>query len=369
MKNKKRLLFINNMAAPYQVKFCYALQDYFDAEMWFYTHLEANRPKWWAMPLGDKCKVLEGSRFIPVLNYSNPNLLDKVKQFRPDIIIAGGFFFPSQYRVKNWALKNGIKYIALGERISYEGYNGFSIQVKNAVKKLAARLYSDIDLFLAMGEKPMQQMINELGFSESKVALGRYPQDIDANLKHELRETTQAPVIIFPNRMDSSYNPLFALKVFGEFSRKYPKSRLLINEMGELKRECVEFIEQHGLNEKITFLEGIKAWDDLPGIYKQADIALFTATDSNGPNTLIECMASGTGVVMSNRIFNTEKYCHHGENCFINPLKLSDFVASLEKYVLEKGLLKKHGGLGKKNVAERSTANTARFYADIIDKL
>lgn len=133
---KKRLLFINNMAAPYQVKFCYALQEYFDAEMWFYTHLEANRPSWWAIPLGDKCKVLEGSRFIPVLNYSNPNLLAEVKAFKPDIILAGGFFFPSQYRVKNWARRNGVKYIALGERISFQGQKGISRLLKKWIKKL-----------------------------------------------------------------------------------------------------------------------------------------------------------------------------------------------------------------------------------------
>lgn len=366
---KKRLLFINNMAAPYQVKFCYALQDYFDTEMWFYTHLEANRPKWWSIPLGDKCRVLDGSRFIPILNYSNPNLLKEVRRFKPDIIIAGGFFFPSQYRVKNWAVKNNVKYITLGERVSYAGYQGISLFLKKRLKRLSAFLYRDIDLFLAMGEKPRQQMIGDLNFPKEKVVLARYPQDIDVNLKHELRTTKTDPVIIFPNRLDQSYNPLFALEVFRLFNNKYPKSTLKMNAMGELKEQCLQFIQDNKLNDQISFLDDIQSWDDLPGIYKQADIALFTATDSNGPNSLIECMASGTGVVLSKNINNTGEYAHHKENCFLSDLVTDDFVNFLSLYITEKGLLEKHGKLAQQAVKNRSTKETAKFYYQIISKL
>lgn len=366
---KKRLLFINNMAAPYQVKFCYALQEYFEAEMWFYTHLEANRPKWWAIPLGDKCRVLEGSRFIPVLNYSNPNLLSEVKKYRPDVILAGGFFFPSQYRVKNWAIKNNVKYIALGERISFQGYSGVWQLLKKWIKKISIRLYRNIDLFLAMGEKPFKQITEEFGFPKEKVVLARYPQDIDTNLNHKLRIAKSNPKIIFPNRLDKSYNPLFALEVFRLFNKEYPESKLVMNALGELKTECEKFIKANELNHSINFLENIQAWDDLPRIYEQADIALFSATDSNGPNALIECMASGIGVVLSDKISNTGEYAYHEKNCFISSLSIDKFVDYLVRYVSEKDLLAKHGALAREAVKGRSTKETAKLYYQIISKL
>lgn len=366
---KKRLLFINNMAAPYQVKFCYALQEYFDAEMWFYTHLEANRPKWWAIPLGDKCRVLEGSRYIPILNYSNPNLLAEVKTFRPDVILAGGFFFPSQYRVKNWAKRNDVKYIALGERISFQVYTGISKLLKKWIKKLSISLYNNIDLFLAMGEKPYKQITEEFGFPKDKVVLARYPQDIDGNLNHNLRKSKTNPCIIFPNRLDKSYNPLFALEVFKAFNEIYPDSRLVMNTAGELKSECQAFIEANSLNSTVRFLENIKAWDDLPAIYEQADIALFTATDSNGPNALIECMASGMGVVISDKISNTGEYAYHEKNCFISSLSVDEYVNYLVRYVSEKDLLAKHGALAREAVKGRSIKETAKLYYEIISKL
>ncbi len=363
---KPKLLFINNMAAPYQVKFCYALQKYFDAEMWFYTHLEANRPKWWALPLGDKCRVLEGSTFHPIFNYSNPNLLEFVKEYNPDIVIAGGFFLPSQWNVKKWCKSNNKTYITLGERVSYKGYNPLSKALKKIIKRVFAFLYRDIDLFLAMGEKPMEQAINELGFSAEKVILARYPQDIDVNLTHPLRKTTDSPILIFPNRLDKSYNPLFALEVFSEFLKKYPNSILKMNEMGELKNDCLTYIERNDLSNNVVFLEGISSWDDLPTIYAEAHVALFTATDSNGPNSLIECMASGIGVVLSNLIYNTDEYCKHEINCFKHDLHVSDFVSALIKYVEEEGLIEQHGSISKNLLRERSVSNTAKFYAEVI---
>ena len=133
---RDKLLFINNMAAPYQVKFCYALQEYYDTEMWFYTHIEKNRPDWWSLEMGEKCRVMEGSRFLPILNYGNPNLLGKVKEFDPNIILAGGLFFPSQYRVKRWAIKNNVKYIALSEQISFKHHGTFQSFLKKIIKKI-----------------------------------------------------------------------------------------------------------------------------------------------------------------------------------------------------------------------------------------
>ena len=53
----KKLLYISHIAVPTQIKLCYALQKYYDTQFWFYD-AQGNRPTWWQLPLGDKCKVL-----------------------------------------------------------------------------------------------------------------------------------------------------------------------------------------------------------------------------------------------------------------------------------------------------------------------
>lgn len=236
-------------------------------------------------------------------------------------------------------------------------------------KKISVSLYRDIDLFLAMGEKPYKQITEEFGFPKEKVVLARYPQDIDVILNHELRKSKTNPRNIFPNRLDKSYNPLFALEVFKALNKIYPDSSLVMNAAGELKKDCQAFIEANKLSSAVRFLENIKAWDDLPAIYEQADIAIFTATDSNGPNALIECMASGMGVVLSDKISNTGEYAHHEVNCFISPLSVDDYVNYLSRYINKENLIAMHGQLAKEAVRNRSTKETAKFYYQIISKL
>lgn len=363
----KKLLFISNMAAPYQVKLCYELQKYFNAEFWFYVHLEKNRPDWWAIPLGDKCKVLENSFFFRGFNYNNFRLLGKVINYNPDVILLGGFFLPSHYMVKRWAKKNHKKVVIYSERISFNASSPITKKFKHFLKVLTMGFFKDIDLLFAMGEKPLQQYVNEYGFNPSRVVLAQYPQDIDVNLETPLRKTASIKSLIFPNRLDHSYNPLFALEVFKAAIVKYPYLTLSMNAQGELKEQCLEYIDENGLASNVEFLEKITAWDDLPKIYASADIALFTATDSNGPNALIECMASGTGVILSKHIHNTQSYAKHNLNCFICDLDINQFVDAISAYIENENLISEHGSRSKKLVENRSVKETAKLYYDLIE--
>ncbi len=219
-----------------------------------------------------------------------------------------------------------------------------------------------------MGEKPYEQYTNDFGFEQGKVVIARYPQDIDDNLHHNLRTAKKNAVFIFPNRLNDTYNPLFALRVFQRINEKYPDTKMLMNESGYLKKECQAFIKKSGLGNSVKFLDSIKKWDDLPELYEQADIALFTAVDSNGPNTLIECMASGMGVVASKYIHNIQAYARAGENCFICDLKEDDYLHAVVQYMENEQLLSEHGALSKEFVKDRSIKKTAEFYYSILSK-
>lgn len=97
MNGKKKYVFISSMASPYQVKFCYALQSYFDTEFWFYVKRETNRPLWWEVDLGDKCIILSDAiKFIKIKNvpdfgYMSIKMIYRLIQTKPDIVVFGGF--------------------------------------------------------------------------------------------------------------------------------------------------------------------------------------------------------------------------------------------------------------------------------------
>jgi hypothetical protein len=80
---KEKYLFISNMASPYQVKFCYALEEYFETEFWFYVHIDETRPDWWKIPLGDKCKIMNYSGKIPFLGYFSIGLFIELIRSKP----------------------------------------------------------------------------------------------------------------------------------------------------------------------------------------------------------------------------------------------------------------------------------------------
>jgi len=366
--NKRKLVFISNMAAPYQVKLCYELQIFYDAEFWFYVHLESNRPKWWAIPLGDKCKILEGSFYLPGLNYNNLQIKKYLTAFDPDIILLGGFFFPTHYWIKNWCHKRNKVVIVLSERITFFNLTKFEQRIKLIYKKLLLSFFKDIDLLFALGDYAKEQYVSVFGFDTRKVVVTQYPQDIDENLDHPLRESNNLNTFLFPNKLTLKYNPIFALAVFKRIHSLYPHFTLRMNADGELRSECEKYIKANQLEGSVVFLDEIKAWSDLPLIYRNADIALFTAYDSNGPNTLIECMASGTGIIMSKQIHNTKEYTINERNCFICDLLEDEFFEAVMKYLNTDGLITEHGALGKRLVSGRSVKETAKLYHQILEE-
>ena len=64
MSRRPKLVFISSHAVSHQVKFCDALQDYFEAEFWFYEMPERSRVAWWRVDLRDGCKVLKDVLFF-----------------------------------------------------------------------------------------------------------------------------------------------------------------------------------------------------------------------------------------------------------------------------------------------------------------
>ncbi|MFL2105207.1 glycosyltransferase family 4 protein [Desemzia sp. FAM 23991] len=365
---KKKYLFISNMASPYQVKFCYSLQKYFDAEFWFYEQVNETRPKWWKIPLGKKCKVMKASGQLPKIGYFSFGLFIDLFRFKPDIVILGGFL---QWNVLVFNLLKilGIKVAIMSEPLRYVTHDDEKstelISKKNSPRniKLIKKLFNKADLYIGMGAIAKKQLIEEFEFPEDKVVNLSYPQDIEDYYSHPLREKKKGDTItlLFANRLVERYQPLMALEVFRNISKKYPHVKMLMNAEGALKKECIKFIEKNNL-ENVEFLDKIDSWNKMPLIYKKSDILILPCVYSNGNGTIIEARASGMGLVLSNQINNIQRHSKHEENCFICELNVDDFVNAVSMYIENVELLKKHGILSRKLVEYRRNDNTAQEY-------
>src|SRR6266571_6319648 len=120
MNHRKKLAFISSIAVPHQVWFCNALQDYFDARIWFYEYPDRTRGAWWRVDLGKHCKVLERvlcRKSGPFeARYLALGLTNELERFDPDIVMLGGFSIPSNYLAYRWARRKDKKTIVFTER-------------------------------------------------------------------------------------------------------------------------------------------------------------------------------------------------------------------------------------------------------------
>ena len=292
--NKKKYVFISNIAAPYQVKFCYALQEYFDTEFWFYEHLDDTRPEWWKIPLGDKCKIMRGSGNIPGLGYFSFGLFLELMRFKPDIIVLGGFMKWHLLVLKIAKLFNkNVRVAVMTEAARYvsndDDQSNELLNKKNSPKKLALakKMFHNVDLYLGMGDTAKEQLEREFEFPIDKVELGKYPKDIEEYFKHPLRKKKKDETfrLLFANRLVERYNPIFALEVFQKLEKRYPKIELYLNSDGALKTACTNFIERNGIK-NVIFLDKIDSWNNMHLVYKKADILILPATYSNGNMTI-----------------------------------------------------------------------------------
>lgn len=368
---KKKYVFISNMASPYQVKFCYSLQEYFDAEFWFYEHIGETRPEWWKISLGDKCKIMKGSGKLPKVGYFSFGLFFDLMRFKPDIIVLGGFMKWHLLILKLAKLFNK-KVVVMSEPRRYVNHDDEQsnalMSKENSTKKikLVRRLFGDVDLYLGMGDVAAKQFIEEFQFPKEKVAWTVYPQDIEEYYNHPLRQKKKEDSfrLLFANRLVDRYQPLFVLEVVEKLVSRYPNLELYMNSEGPLKAACISFIKSRQLK-NVHFLDKIDSWNNMHLVYKNADILILPATYSNGNGTIIEARASGMGVVISNKINNIDKHSVHGENCFICDLQVDEFVDSVKNYIENPELLISHGKLSRKLVEYRKNENTAKMYNDL----
>jgi glycosyltransferase involved in cell wall biosynthesis len=353
------------MASPHQVKFCYALQEYFEAEFWFHLQLESNRQKWWKIELGDKCKILNRVYFKKIKKYLSLDILKELNRFNPDIIMIGGFTFLTNIVTYIWGRKKRKKIIIFSE-VNRTKNN--KLREKGFYTKLISLFYKNIDIIFASSAEAKEQFENVFNF-KGKVETVHYATDLESYSKHPLRTNKEKYNILFPNRLTDIYNPLFAIDIFSGLLFKYPNLKLYLNASGELRPKCEMLINKNCIKNNVEFLDNIKSWDGLNIVYQNSDIMLLPAVFSAGNFTIIEAMASGMGIVISNKIFGSGNYITNDFNGYVCNITKLEFINAIKKYFDNPKLLSEHGAINKKYAQKYSIKETAILYYNIINKI
>lgn len=360
---RKKLVFISNIAAPYQVAFAPALNEYYETRFWFYDKI-GSRPVYWDVPLNAQCSVLDKVYFKGREKYMTFDLPRLLNDFDPDIVMLGGMAIPANYLAYRWARRHKKKVVIFTERFrNKEG----QLRKKGIYMNTLRWLYRKADLIMVSDADIVSQFKDDLEF-KNKIVASRYPSDIDKYFQHPVRTLTGAATIIFPNRLTPIYNPLGALEIFKELLAEYPGIKLLMNDDGEQKQECLEYIAAHQLQASVTFLDDIKNWNDLDHIYKECDIMILPAKFSNGNFTIIEAMASGMGIVISDKVLGVGNMVENGKNGFKGTEDTATMKAAVKQYLDHPELLKEHMLINREMVKYLGAGGTARFYYELMNR-
>jgi glycosyltransferase involved in cell wall biosynthesis len=365
MKYSKKLVFISNMAAPYQIKMAKEMNKYLETQYWFYEYIDDSRPSWWKLPLEKNTIILSNVKKI-FGKYFSSDIKKRLNSFDPDIVMLGGFSIPGNYFAYRWAKKNNKKTVVFTE-LTRDRHG--KLRTKSIIWKILRYLYKDVDNIFAPGKEAVNQF-KEIFATKEKVIRARYGSDIDGHLAHNLRDLDKDKIyLLFANRLTKIYEPLLALEIFNNLRTKYDNLYLRINAEGELRDECEKYIKKNQLDKYVSFLDSINSWDDLPKIYEQCDILYLPASFSNGNFTIIEAMASGMGIVISDKVNGHSDMMEDKKNCFICKSNIEDFSNAITKYIQNKELIKEHGKINKSIVNYRSIAGTSKFFIEKFEEL
>jgi glycosyltransferase involved in cell wall biosynthesis len=354
----KKFVFISNLPAPHQVRYCYALQKYYDTYFLFYER-QGDKPDYWKIDLGDRCIVLPVKIKLKG-HYLTLSHLSYLRKINPDIIMLGGFPIPGNWIAYLWGHKHGKKIVMFSER----GRTKDGLLRKRGFRsRLFEFLYPRLNLLLATAEDTIPQFKYEFKWKYNIKHLP-YASDIDRYFSHPIRTEKSGYTYIFANRLTTIYNPLQALRIFSKIHTLYPDSKLKLCSSGELKDECAIYIQKNGLEEIVTFLDEIKHWDELGEIYKTCDILLLPAIFSNGNFTIIEAQASGMGIVISNKVLGTNNL----RGGFICDPDVDSFVENILHYINNPDLFAIHASMNREDVYKYGSESVAKQTKELFYK-
>jgi len=160
-------------------------------------------------------------------------------------------------------------------------------------------------------------------------------------------------VIIYTRGFDPEYDPMTFMGVLPSLCNKIPELRVMMFGTGELEQDCREFVDSHGLEEEVRILGRVPR-THLPGYYAAADIFVSCALTDGTAVALLEAMAMGLPVVIT-EIPAIMEWIRHGHNGFLFPIGNGDKLHScLEILASDEELRKRFSQRNRKIALERA---------------
>jgi len=108
----------------------------------------------------------------------------------------------------------------------------------------------------------------------------------------------EGPVVLFVGRLVEGKRPGDAVEAFSGVRKEHPDAELYLCGAGPLRDELEQRVRELGVADSVTFLGHI-AYDEMPKVYRSADVLVLPSRAEGLPRTVLEAFASEVPVVAS----------------------------------------------------------------------
>ena len=215
-------------------------------------------------------------------------------------------------------------------------------------RKLVRKVMNQCDHIQCDAEFVKRKIIKDYKLSENKITV--FPWGIDLSLfrksdksvaRARLHIGSDKFVVVFNRYLEQVYGINYLLKAFRIFSSDKDDVLLVMLSEGELKNSVLKFITGNRLESKINLIGKVSNFE-LPGFLNSADIYVSSSLSDGTSLSLLEAMACGLGLVVTD--VPAIKEWVSGENGLVVKKKSSEELAkAIQEYYENRHLIEKHG--------------------------
>jgi glycosyltransferase involved in cell wall biosynthesis len=144
------------------------------------------------------------------------------------------------------------------------------------------------------------------------------------------------------------------------------EARLTIAGSGTEQENLEALAARLGVGERVRFL-GAVPHGDLPEVYRAASVFVLPSMNEGVSNTVLEAMASGLPVLLTDT-GGTSELLASGENGFLIDATPESIARALQHYLREPQLEERQAAASRKRAESMSWAAAAQAYVELFDQ-
>lgn len=282
-----------------------------------------------------------------------------LQDFAPDLLhvhYAGG-------RLGSLALASGIKPLVvtvMGGDVQPEQHPKGAHWVD---RRTTARLLEEADLLLAKSEA-LRSDIAGYGDYAGKTEIVRWGIDPARFVRDPVREESlrrrlelpQGPLLLSPRILRPLYNTHLIVEAMPQILDRSPKAFLLISRQGEdpaYGQSLRELASALGVTASLRFLDPLEH-DLMPNLLSMTSVAVSVPFADGLPQTLFECLASQTPLVLG-RLRAYEELVEHDREVLFTDLDPSAIAAAVSRLLLDPELATRLSTAGLARIREQAS--------------